>query len=162
MSIDITIIDSKKGRGCCFLHFSLLMTCQTNQPPPPPCLLTLPRARFHPHRPRAPPPPSRYTPTRTQTHTHTFSVSALPIQTTDSGGSERERGVSRAASMLTQPQPSLSQCRSYVIYICVLLAMWSIGGGVGGVIQDTRAPIYFCACILGSVLVNYVWPRSEI
>lgn len=109
--------------------FSPLMTCQTNQPPSP-RILTLPRARVRPQRPRAhcPPPPlsSRYTPTRTQTHTHTFIVSALPIQATDSGGSERERGVSRAASVLTPPQPSLSQCRSYVICICVHLAIWSM------------------------------------
>lgn len=40
--------------------------------------------------------------------------------------------------------------------------MWSIGGGGGGVIHDTLAPIYFCACILDNVLVNYVWPLSEI
>lgn len=125
--VERTINDSeRRQRRLLFLCvcFSPLMTCRTNQPPPPAFLPYRVLGSAHNHHVHTS--PLLYIATHARTHAHTFAVSALPIQTTDSGGSERERGVSRAASLLTPPQPCLSQCRSYVICIRVHLAIWSV------------------------------------
>lgn len=97
---------------CVCVCFATLMTCQTTSSPPSPLLPSFTRPTACSDTPttttctlRPPPPPplcfiSGYTPTRSLTHlrgrAHTSFVSALPIQSPDSGGSER--GVSRAAA----------------------------------------------------------------
>lgn len=110
-----------------------LMTCQTNQPPPLPAYLPY-RVLGSTHNDHVhttqPPPPLRYTPTRTQTHalTRTHPPSPpFPFRLlTVAGQRGRKAGGSRAASPLTPTRPGLPQCRSYVIYVCVHLTIWSM------------------------------------
>lgn len=132
------------------------MTCQTIRPPPPFCILTLPRARIRPQRPRAhclPSPPLDIR-LRAHKHTHALLFPALPIQTTDSGGSGRERGVSRAASQLTPSPAHPLSMHKLCNLVCVHLTIWSMvcvclglyyKGWGGEVIQHVeQTPVSVC------------------
>lgn len=116
---------------------------------PLPRIVTLPRARILPHQPRARCPLLSHCP-YTPTHTHTHVACPRPSHSvyrqwrvTEREGESVDGGVSRANPPPLPPtqHPSLCQCRSYVIYVCVLLANWSSVRGLyyRKIIQDTRS-----------------------
>lgn len=102
------IVDSFKAiRELLFLAFFPLMTCQTSQPLPPAYLPYRVLGSAHSYHVHTAPlllsPRYTHTYARTNSTSPPFSFSLLTV----AGQRQRERGVSRAASLLTPtlPQP---------------------------------------------------------